>query len=285
MLKEHNTGDAVHRLRVLSGLNRSAAARRIGVPRSILRSWESHLTTPDAEQLLRAVAALGPDLDQVMVARCELIDHDRLGVLIVGAEQILVADHLQDDTTPQEFNISLLNSYLAAVRRQRGLPIDAQVQLRSQDLSALAVVLDLTDIELQDLLITEFDLSYYSARRAVRGLLTAGLVALASSGALQSSWLAKPGLVSHHPHRTRSSFWAGNLGPTVRGPAFWTGRGLRAELAVWNASGGPGPVGSHEIIELETDHVLEIEPTVGRTPDRAEDFRSPAPRAATSNHR
>jgi transcriptional regulator with XRE-family HTH domain len=258
MLEERDTGDAVHRLRVLSGLNQRTAARRIGVSRSTLRSWESHHSTPDVSQLLLAVAALGDDIDDVMVPRTDLINPQNIGLLTVGSEQILVADHLRDGTTPHEFNLSLLHSYLAAVRRQRGLASDAPVQLRSHDLSALAVVLDLNDDELQMILITEFDLSSESARQAVRGLLAAGLVALAASGDMQSSWLAQPGLASHHPYHQRTNFFAGNLGPTVRGPVFWVGPKLPSELAVWKAVSAGERSRNEPFIELDPRDAVDV---------------------------
>lgn len=259
MLQERDTGDAVHRLRVLSGLNQRTAARRIGISRSTLRSWESHHSIPDASQLLHAVTALGEDMGDLMVPRTDLIDPEHLGLLSVGNEHIVVADHARDSTTPHEFNVSLLHAYLAAVRRQRGLAADASIQLRSHDLAALAVVLDLNDDELQHLLITEFTLSNESARQAVRGLLTAGLVALAASGALQSSWLAQPGLATQHPYHQRTNFFAGNLGPTVRGPVFWMGRGVPSELAVWKAASAGERQRIEEFIELDPEDAIEVE--------------------------
>ncbi|MEX0767851.1 MAG: helix-turn-helix transcriptional regulator [Microthrixaceae bacterium] len=285
MLEERNTGTAVHRLRVLSGLNQGDAARRIGVPRSTLRSWESHHTTPDSDQLLRAVAVLGPDIDNVMVARRELIDPEHIGILTVGTEQILVADHLGKNTTPQEFNISLIHSYLAAVRRQRGLSVDAQVHLRSQDLSALAVVLDLTDGELHDLLITQFGLSDDSARRVVRGLLTAGLVALAASGTLQSSWLAQPGVATRQAAVERSRFRAGNLGPTVRGPVFWMGRGLPSELDVWKAATAGGHTLREDVIDLDEQDANEVESADFQVEVGTKQGRIAANELTPSNHR
>ncbi|MEI7886572.1 MAG: helix-turn-helix transcriptional regulator [Actinomycetes bacterium] len=259
MLAEQNTGNSVHQLRILSGLNQREAARRIGISRSTLRSWEAHRTIPDASQLVSAVAALGDDLQDVMVARTDLIDPQHLGVLRVGDEQILVADYLGPDTTPQQFNIDLIQSYLAAVRRQRGLRPEEKVHLRAHDLSALAVVLDLTDKELQELLTTEFNLSDESARHAVRGLLAAGLVALAASGALQSSWLAQPGPATQHPSHHRANFWAGKLGPTIRGPAFWIGRGLPSELTVWKAASATEQGAHSEFIELDPEYAIEVE--------------------------
>ena len=263
MLAEQNTGNAVHQLRILSGLNQRSAARRIGISRSTLRSWESHRTTPDSSQLVAAVAALGQNLDDVMVPRTDLIDPEHLGLLTVGTEQIVVADHLAADTTPHEFNISLIGAYLGAVRRQRGLTVDAPVQLRSNDLSALAVVLDLNDGDLQHLLASEFDLSSESARQVVRGLLAAGLVALAASGALQSPWLAQPGLATQHPYHQRTNFWAGDLGPTQRGPVFWMGRGVPSELAVWKAASTQETGRGEEFIELDPEDAIEVDLEIG----------------------
>ena len=265
MLAEQNTGNAVHQLRILSGLNQREAARRIGISRSTLRSWEAHDTTPDSSQLVAAVAALGQDLDDVMVPRTDLIDPEHLGLLTVGTEQIVVADHLATDTTPHEFNISLIGAYLGAVRRQRGLTADAPVQLRSNDLSALAVVLDLNDDELEHLLAVEFDLSTESARQVVRGLLAAGLVALAASGALQSPWLAQPGLATQHPDHHRTNFWAGDLGPTLRGPAFWMGRGAPSELAVWKAASTQETGRAEEFIDLDPEDAIEVDLETGAT--------------------
>ena len=54
MLDETTTGRALERLRQLSGMSERAAARSLGVKPSILRSWECHRTSPDADEIARA---------------------------------------------------------------------------------------------------------------------------------------------------------------------------------------------------------------------------------------
>ena len=229
MLDETTTGRALERLRQLSGMSERAAARRFGVKPSILRSWECHRTSPDADEIARAVTVYGRDLGDAIAPRTPLTDPTRPGVLIVGEEEVVVADHLVPGSSTHEDNGDLLSAYLAAVRRQRGLADIDRVDLRSEDLEALAVELDLGDAHLQQLLADMLDLTPAGAQFTVRTLLVGALVALIASGVVQGSWMSPtasasesrvPAVRTEQIDQHRPTFWAGDLGPTARGPVF-----------------------------------------------------------------
>lgn len=225
MLDETTTGHALQRLRELSGLNERSAARALGVHRSELRAWESGRSLPDDAQLARAVAVYGRDLRDVIATRRSLTDPERPGVLIVGDEEIFVADHVDTHPDPHRRNAALLRSYVGAVRRQRGVPSGQPVELRSDDLVSLAVELDLGDEQLQTLLAEILDLTPTGAQFTVRALLVGALVAVLASGVVQSTWMAPSASATTAPNVAEHTleaptFWAGDLGPTERGPTF-----------------------------------------------------------------
>jgi len=256
MLDETTTGHALQRLRELSGMSERRAARAIGVPRKELRAWEQHTLTPDADEISRAVNVYGHDLRDVIATRRPLTDPERPGVLLVGDEEIVVAEHLEPAVSPHDANIAVLRSYLAAVRRQRRVADGDVVELRADDLSSLAIELDLADEQLQGLLARLLDLTPAGAQYTTRALLVGALVAVIASGAVGSSWLAPSASAAAPPiapdpvvaehvliedgasgvdlddqieveveigdavTQEPQTFDAGNLGPTVRGPAF-----------------------------------------------------------------
>ena len=256
MLDETTTGRALERLRQLSGMSERAAARSLGVKPSILRSWECHRTSPDADQIARAVTVYGRDLGDAIAPRTPLTDPTRPGVLIVGEEEVVVADHLVPGSSTHEDNGDLLSAYLAAVRRQRGLADIDRVDLRSEDLAALAVELDLGDAHLQQLLADMLDLTPAGAQFTVRTLLVGALVALIASGVVQGSWMSPtasasesrvPAVRTEQIDQHRPTFWAGDLGPTTRGPVFAsplsTATGISDTLSTTRATTGDTTTG------------------------------------------
>jgi len=225
MLDESTTGQTLRRLRELSGMNERTAARRLGVRRAELRDWEEHRAAPDAAQLTRAIDVYGQDAETTLAIRRPLTEPDRPGVLVVGDEEIVIADHVRTAATSHQANEAVLASYLAAVRRQRSLAADAPVQLRSADISSLSIELDLTDDHLQDLLADLLQLTPAGAQYTTRALLVGGLVALMATGVVQAGWFTPSASASTTPPPTtieaeRVVFDAGDLGPTERGPAF-----------------------------------------------------------------
>jgi len=229
MLDETTTGRALQRLRELSGLSERAAARQCGVRPSVLRSWETRRSMPDADQIARAVAVYGRDLGDAIPPRSPLTDPTRPGVLVVGEEEIDVADHIVAGSSTHQDNNAVICAYLAAVRRQRGLEDTDSVDLRAEDLAALAVELDLGDADLQHLLAALLDLTPAGAQLTMRTLLVGALVALLATGVVHGSWLAPtasasepllPAIRAEQVDQQLPTFYAGEWGPTARGPVF-----------------------------------------------------------------
>jgi transcriptional regulator with XRE-family HTH domain len=179
------TGHALARARELAGLSERAAARRLGVPRSLLRDWESDTVVPGADDVEQAVRIYSADLDRVWPDRRPLVTPEEPGVLVVGDDRIdVVVDGVELD------NRAVLTCYLAAVRRQRGLSGNESVELRADDISSLAGVLDLDDAELESLLTELLELTPAGARWTMRALVVGGLMAVGATAAVGSSWFS-----------------------------------------------------------------------------------------------
>lgn len=267
MLDETTTGHALRRLRELSGLSERRAARAIGVRRSELRSWESQDTMPDDEHLARAVGVYGRDLQGVVATRRPLTDPERPGLLLVGEEEIVVAEHVRESDDPHHRNEALLRTYVDAVRRQRGVPLDQAVELRADDLNSLATELDLEDDHLRGLLGDLLDLTPAGAQFATRALLVGALIAVLSTGAVQSTWLAPtasastataavPAVVTEHTPTTTPTFWAGDLGPTERGATFTTADPASATTAPGDTADTSNTADS----QATRDHAVDVAP-------------------------
>jgi hypothetical protein len=97
-------------------------------------------------------------------------------VLVVGHERIPV-----DPTRPDDRE--LLSSYVAAIRRQRGLGPGDPVTFRAADVAALAGVLDLTGDDLEPALRTAAGMNGPGARRTAQRLVLTALCVLAAGGA------------------------------------------------------------------------------------------------------
>jgi transcriptional regulator with XRE-family HTH domain len=190
MLDTRTVGPALRHARELADLDERRAARRLGVPLSELRAWEQNGLTPDATDLIRAARNYSSDLDddvrEALVPRVPLTSPEQPGVLVVGDELVELGDLAAEE--PRRRNRLVLRRFVAAVRRQRGLPAEAAVELRSTDLAALADALHVTDEELAVQLADVLGLPPASAHGANRALVAVALVALAASGAVPSMW-------------------------------------------------------------------------------------------------
>jgi transcriptional regulator with XRE-family HTH domain len=179
----NDTGRALRRARELSGMTERSAARELGVRRSRLRGWEQGATPLDADELSRAIRLYSADLDQIWPDRRPIVSDALPGVLVVGDERIEVDGS----------NRSVLTRYLAAVRRQRGLASDATVELRADDITSLAGVLDLTDAALESELGELLQLTPAGARVTARALAVGALVAIGAVTVVGGSWLSPAG--------------------------------------------------------------------------------------------
>ena len=178
-----DTGRALRRARELSGATERSAARSLGVRRSRLRGWEQGSIPMDADELTRAIRLYSTDLEQIWPDRRPLVSEAEPGVLLVGEERIEVGGP----------NRTVLTRYLAAVRRQRGLSTDSTVELRANDITSLANVLDLTDSALESELAELLDLTPAGARWTARALAVGALMAVGATTVVGGSWLSPAG--------------------------------------------------------------------------------------------
>lgn len=193
-----------HRLRVLeplrvhSGLSRRRAARRIGVSRGVLRSWEDQRSVPTASGLDAAIDLYGTGLEDLLGSRQPLESPDEPGVLFVGEHRI--DTNTMRLVTPDlaECNRRILSSYLDAVRRARGYRDDERPALRSDDLIELARVLDVSDHHLDRLLAVQLDLDTATARRTSRALMVAGLMNTSILRGPTAGWIHPGGTTTDH---------------------------------------------------------------------------------------
>jgi transcriptional regulator with XRE-family HTH domain len=221
LLDSTTIGPALHRARLLAGRGRRAAARDLGVTRRALRAWERGRCVPPSDALERLSSVYSRSADLTLVPRISLLDPTRRGVLVVGDERIERDPALGADIHRQ--NRALLVGYVAAVRRQRGLPSQAPVSLRSSDVAALAAELDLSDGQLGRLLAEVLAVPLANARAADLALVVTSLFALTAVGAVPNRWLADPygaadrrarsGVRTGRAHTSRSSF---TTSPRVR---------------------------------------------------------------------
>ena len=237
MLDTITTGHALRRSRELAGLSERAAARSLGVRRATLRDWEADRVQPDATQVELAAITYGRGAEDIWAERTPLVDPELPGVLVVGREHVPV---WSDGDPGSVDNRDVISRYLAAVRRQRGVDEHDEIALRSDDLAALSMVLDLDDDGLQQILMDLLDLTPAGAQWAIRSMLVGGLVAMVATGALGSSWFA--------PTASADST------ADVRPPA------AVAEVVVENSSDAPTDVSVPGIV-IERDGGTDAAPT------------------------
>lgn len=181
------------RLRELSGLSLRDAARRIGVPPGLLRSWEEQRAVPSAGALDAMIGLYATGLDDLLGPRELLESPDRPGVLLVGGTSIdtnRIRERIPDVT---ECNRWILTEYLDAVRRSRRHGDGDRPALRSQDLMHLARVLDVSDHDLDQLLADVLDTPANVAERTGRALMVAGLMNASILIDGDQEWMTTPG--------------------------------------------------------------------------------------------
>jgi len=108
----------------------------VGVPLRMVRRWEQGLEVPTVDQVERLAALYGESTEQLLPARDVAVLDTANGTLTVGTATVDVEG---------EDNEGLLERYVSLVRSQRHLSDDAVIDLRDEDIGALASVLDLTD--------------------------------------------------------------------------------------------------------------------------------------------
>ena len=190
MLDEQATSEALKRLRELSGMSQRLAARQMGIEKRTLRSWESHRSTPDQDQISTATSIYGRGLNSLFTDRQSINDPLTPGIIKVGSEEVDITQIRRDNPGIHDANRATIVAYLDAVRRVRGIPVEGIVELRSVDIQALAKELDISDPELSDLLSEVFNLTPAGAQSATRAVLIGALLALSAVGVIGGSWFA-----------------------------------------------------------------------------------------------
>lgn len=179
----------MRRARELAGLDLTGGSRAIGIGRGELRSVERGRRVVSTAVLERAIEVYGSD-GLALPPRRDLVHPSDPTLLVIGDETVRLDPGRADDR-------EVLAAYVAAVRRQRGLLPDEEVPFRSHDLVALARVLDLSAVDLEQQLSSAARLATDRARRAARSLVLTGLSFVAvgatpSPGTdADSSWLAR----------------------------------------------------------------------------------------------
>jgi len=216
------TGGALRRARELAGLSTGGAARRMGVPSSTVRAWETGRATPTATQVEAAARLYGNDLAQMWPDRTPLAHPSRPGVLVVGEETV---DLGSDELGRRPDNHTVLVQYLAAVRRQRGMAPRERIELRGNDIVSLARVLDLDDADLDAELQQLLDLTPTGSRMTVRAMVVASLMAVAATGVVTGSWVAPTATAAsgEQAAQTTATHTAGIEGPPTQPVGAVTG--------------------------------------------------------------
>lgn len=162
--------------RLDAGLSRRDLARSVGVETSRVRAWERSDTVPADVQIDAIAKACGVTPDVLVPPRKRLWFDPVHGRLLVGEQEVRIDPSVLG-------NEGVLRCYLSMVRYERGLEPDATVTLRMDDLEVLAMALDVTDRQLEQLLVSLAGISEPSAadirRRLVRRRTPTRVAALA----------------------------------------------------------------------------------------------------------
>lgn len=191
MSERRTTGLRVLAARERKGLSLRRAARRLGVSPRTLRGWERGRSDIPftVRQSMVALYGLGRE-ELISDRRGEAVRDAGNGTIRIGS--VTFAAHAADDDS--------LRSFLAAVRRERGVADDAPLAVRAGDAELLAEVLggsaEAIIGNLRRLLGVDereaVDLGRWMLRRtAVAGALMVGLVA--GTGALAADAAGEPG--------------------------------------------------------------------------------------------
>jgi transcriptional regulator with XRE-family HTH domain len=162
--------------RLDAGLSRRDLARTIGVDTSRVRAWERTDKVPTDVPVEAIAKALGLTPEVLVPPRNPLWFDPMHGRLVVGDQEVRIDPEVLG-------NEGVLRCYLSMVRFERGLGPEAPVTLRLDDLEVLAIALDVTDRQLEHLLVSLAGISERSAadirRRLVRRRTPTRVAALA----------------------------------------------------------------------------------------------------------
>lgn len=170
----NGTGPTLQRARMLSGRTASESARAVGVTRRELRDVERGRRSATVDLVDRAVRAYGGD-ELALPRRRDLVHPEDPTLLLIGTDSVRVDPCRTSDR-------EVLERYVAAVRRQRGIGVGEPVPFRSHDLVQLAGVLDLASEDLDSQLRDVVGMGPGDSLRTVRMLVLTGLC-LAVAGA------------------------------------------------------------------------------------------------------
>ncbi len=162
--------------RLDAGLSRRDLARTVGVDTSQVRAWERSDKVPSDVTVEAIAQACGVTPDVLVPPRKPLWFDPLHGRLVVGEQEVRIDPSVLG-------NEGVLRCYLSMVRFERGLEPHAPVTLRLDDLEVLAIALDVTDRQLEQLLVSLAGISERSAadirRRLVRRRTPTRVAALA----------------------------------------------------------------------------------------------------------
>ncbi|MCU1345809.1 MAG: hypothetical protein JWL70_2075 [Acidimicrobiia bacterium] len=131
-------GQLLSAARARHGRSEQDVAIAVGIPLRLVRHWEQGTEIPTDVQIARLAALYGEPVEQLLPARDVASLDPVAGTLTVGTETV-------DVDLDGAANEALLERYVSLVRSQRGLGDTTVIDLRDEDIGALASVLDLTD--------------------------------------------------------------------------------------------------------------------------------------------
>ncbi len=168
-------GSLLERARNASGIAEHDLASMLKVRVRTVRQWERGEFVPTDDQIEAIAATCGVRLIELLPSRTNLSYDSDTGTMRLGDHVLTLPASMRDDDT-------VLGAFLGLVRRQRGLRPDQDVNVREEDLEALADALDLDDEELEERLVRIVGLSRRRAAivraQLMRRRLTAGMVGL-----------------------------------------------------------------------------------------------------------
>lgn len=152
-------------------------AHRAGVKRRELRKWEKGDGRPSVHQIANLAAALDLSVEGLVPPRHPVAYHKGTGTLTVGDRTAAVVRQAGD----ADGNEAVLRTYVGAVARSRGCPPARSFPLRRDDISVLAELLDLDDVDLEARLVRLLGMSAADAAEARRHLIGRRAVVLAAT--------------------------------------------------------------------------------------------------------
>jgi transcriptional regulator with XRE-family HTH domain len=123
-----------------SGQDEGTLASLIGVRKRTVRRWLRGAEIPSDQEIDLLATACGHLVIDLFPIR-DVVEFDRASCILRVGDHAVGIGELSND--------SVLRAYLAVVRAQRDLGVDAPVALRVEDVEVLAAALDLDDDELE----------------------------------------------------------------------------------------------------------------------------------------